>query len=304
MPEPKINILCNSCIHESVCKHTYDIGSIIKNTILKLTTKSTSIDCIHDVQTNFECDNYLNKEIINDEVELNLDKLDEKYKLTALRGILAEIPPNKIEILEPEVDITESNSQPAYEPPIINAENVDSTRSIIDELPVGGIVKLHHSVYGDIPFEVVRRIDKGMRPITTLVSVDVITTRPWNSLGYTNYSSSDIREWLNCDFYEGLDCAKWIRQEEKIQNVCGRLYNDRTEKRYDYCWLLSVEELDCKTFELHSLNKTIDGKPVKWWLRNPCPVFDSCAYCVNEYNNFIVSRKMDEELGVVVGLSI
>ena len=130
-----------------------------------------------------------------------------------------------------------------------------------------------------------------------LISKDIIKSMPYNTFWIpTNWKESNIRFWLNYDFYDlafSDDEKKLIKQVE-LENIGNYFYNVSCDyKTTDKVFLLSIEEV--RKYNTHnndyvavgtkyarhnglwiSKYATSNGNSV-WWLRSPGKTTSSAA---------------------------
>lgn len=136
-----------------------------------------------------------------------------------------------------------------------------------------------------------------MNEHSLLISVDILKTMPYNySWSPTNWKDSDIRRWLNYDFYDIAFDAKEKNLIKKITTVnTGNpdFYVKNLFYTTDYVFLLSIEEAK-KYYTISDNYMAVGTKYAKreglwissyisskgysvWWLRSPGKTWSSAA---------------------------
>ena len=104
----------------------------------------------------------------------------------------------------------------------------------------GLIIQFGHSALGNIECLLLDMEEFGERTIYTLASKKPITCRRYNETA-CSWSKSEIREWLNNEFYNGFAMKDNIMPVELETGKYG--CKNITEKTTDKIWLFSEHEL-------------------------------------------------------------
>lgn len=176
-----------------------------------------------------------------------------------------------------------------------------SEKNNFDGVKIGDIIEFG-KFYDIVDEEIVKvpikwQVLEQLNDFSLLISKDILKTMPYNySWSPTNWEVSNIRVWLNYDFY---DIAFNYGEKELIQKVTTANTGNpayKVKKEFltkDYVFLLSIEEakkyyntsrdLMAKGTEYAkkeglwiSKYQTSDGYSV-WWLRSPGKTWSSAA---------------------------
>ena len=179
---------------------------------------------------------------------------------------------------------------------------------------VGDIVTLPMSDYGNIEFEVVGKNVDGNNTIT-LVTKNILENTVWSNSGLNNYSTSDIRTYLN-----GTILNKFDSSIQDVIKATSKICHDGTSEitLTDKLWLLSYTEVgysgssvaavEGTHYEYYSSDekrtKIFNGSATFWWLRTPRNDNTTNAYSVGSQGSDTNIQEVTSSRGLVFGMVI
>lgn len=179
---------------------------------------------------------------------------------------------------------------------------------------VGDIVTLPMDDYGNIEFEVVGKNVDGNNTIT-LVTKNILENTVWSNSGVNNYSTSDIRTYLN-----GTILNKFDSSIQDVIKATSKLCHDGTSEitLTDKLWLLSYTEvgysgssvaaIEGTHYEYYSSDekrtKTLNGSATFWWLRTPRNDNTTNVYSVGSQGSDTNIQEVTSSRGLVFGMVI
>lgn len=150
-------------------------------------------------------------------------------------------------------------------------------------------MKFTYGTYEGEPIEWVVLSRSGNTCI--VVTRDVVTTMPYAADGtFTSWADSDIRVWLNTDFYTNCFTDD---ERARIKNVPG--YSNPDIPNEDMVFLLGRDEVS----EYETRFETEEAS-CEWWLRSyaPAGTYERADYCSTTGEKDLVGRSITDELGV------
>ena len=185
------------------------------------------------------------------------------------------------------------------------------------DLPVGSIVTDKKTKFNNKPIEWIVTDHEKYQGGAVLLSKDILCCRPFDEpkecyvdeyrkkYGSNRWTDSDIREWLETEFYRKSFSSKLAALAKPVWNVTELskydrgLYGCAKDVTEDTVFLLSDAEVGCygdnealelfrgNTKEKYLITEVCPGLTWYWWLRSPFAGYSYYARIVNTGGSLI-----------------
>ena len=185
------------------------------------------------------------------------------------------------------------------------------------DLPVGSIVTDKKTKFNNKPIEWIVTDHEKYQGGAVLLSKDILCCRPFDNpkesyknvgrreYGSNRWTDSDIREWLETEFYRKSFSSKLAALAKPVWNVTELskydrgLYGCAKDVTEDTVFLLSDAEVGCygdnealelfrgNTKEKYLITEVCPGLTWYWWLRSPFAGYSYYARIVNTGGSLI-----------------